>query len=143
MSEPIVCERRVRAAPSKVYAYLTDSERWAEWQGVSARHDPRPGGLFSIEMPVGSTARGEFVELVPDRRVVFTWGWIDHPGVPPGSSTVTIELIPDGADTVVRLTHEGLPDDEVPLHTAGWEHYLPRLGTVAEGGNPGPDQLSK
>ena len=141
MSDPIVRERLVHAPAAKVYAYLTDSDRWAEWQGVSAHHDPRPGGLFSIAMPVGTTARGEFVELVPDRRVVFTWGWVDHPGVPPGSSTVTIELIPDLAGTLVRLTHDGLPDEEVPLHVAGWEHYLPRLGTAAEGGDPGADRL--
>ncbi len=139
MTSPIVRERRVEAPPSRVYAFLTESKRWAEWQGSSTRHDPRPGGLFSIEMPNGATARGEFVELVPDQRVVFTWGWIDHPGVPPGSSTVTIELIPDGAATVIRLTHDGLPDEEVPLHIEGWERYLPRLSTVATGGDPGPD----
>ncbi len=96
-----------------------------------------------VEMPIGATARGEFVELVPDRRVVFTWGWVDHPGVPPGSSTVTIELIPDDGGTLVRLTHDGLPDEEVPLHVAGWEHYLPRLAMLAEGGDPGPDRLGE
>ncbi len=142
MSEPIVRERQVQAPPSKVYSYLTDSERWAKWQGIAAHHDPRPGGLFSIRMPAGSTARGEFIELVPDQRVVFTWGWIDHPGVPPGSSMVTIELIPDGDGTLIRLTHSGLPEEETAIHTTGWERYLPRLVLVAQGVDPGPDRPS-
>jgi uncharacterized protein YndB with AHSA1/START domain len=139
--DKIVRERRVSAAPGMVYRYLTDSDRWARWQGTEAHHDPRPGGLFSMRMANGTTARGQFVELVEDRRVVFTWGWIDHPGVPPGSSTVRIELIPDGDATLVRLTHDGLPNEEIPLHTAGWEHYLPRLAAVAEGSDPGPDVM--
>lgn len=139
MSQTIVLERHIAAPPARVYEYLTDTEKWVLWQGVASRLDPRPGGLFSVQMPNGATARGEFVELVPDQRVVFTWGWIDHPGVPPGSSTVTIDLVARGFGTLVRLTHEGLPDEEIPLHVEGWEHYLPRLLTVSEGGDPGLD----
>jgi uncharacterized protein YndB with AHSA1/START domain len=136
----IVRERHVKAHPAQVYRYLTDSVRWAMWQGVDARIEARPGGMFLMRMADGSTARGEFVELVPDMRVVFTWGWIDHPGVPPGSSTVSVELIPLGDDTLVRLTHDGLPDDEVGIHTEGWDRYLPRLAYAAEGYEPGPDR---
>jgi uncharacterized protein YndB with AHSA1/START domain len=137
--DPLVVERRVSAEPADVYSYLTDSERWARWQGDDATIEPRPGGLFRIHMPTGQTARGQFVELVPDRRVVFTWGWVDAPGLPPGSTTVEIDLIPDGDATIVRLTHHGLGQDDVPMHRAGWVHYAERLGTLASGGDPGAD----
>jgi uncharacterized protein YndB with AHSA1/START domain len=137
---PLVVERRVSAPPSAVYAYLTDSERWARWQGVDATIEARPGGLFRILMPAGQTARGQFVELVPDRRVVFTWGFVDAPGIPPGSTTVEIDLIPDGDATLVRLTHRGLTDEDVAIHRAGWEHYVPRLAAVASGADPDPDR---
>jgi len=82
---------------------------------------------------------GQFIELVPDRGVVFTWGWIDHTAVPAGSTTVEIDLIADGAGTLLTLTNRGLPTEEVASHTAGWNHYLPRLALVASGGDPGPD----
>jgi uncharacterized protein YndB with AHSA1/START domain len=141
MSDPIVIERRVGAPPSLVYSYLTESARWALWQGVSAGIDPRPGGIFAVTMPNGSRARGEFVELIPDQRVVFSWGWIDHPGVPPGSSTVVIDLIPEDEGTLIRLTHSGLPSEEIELHTAGWNRYLPRLALAAQGGEPEPDRM--
>lgn len=139
MTAPLVVERRIAAPPSVVYAYLTESGRWARWQGIAATIEPIPGGIFALSMANGTRARGQFVELVPDRRVVFTWGWIDHPGVPPGSTTVEIDLLSDGASTLLTLTHRDLPAEEMPIHTVGWNHYLPRLAVVAEGGEPGPD----
>ncbi len=141
MTDPIVVERSIDAPPSVVYAYLTDSEKWARWQGVSANIAAEPGGVFGISMPTGSSARGEFIELIPNQQVVFTWGWVDHPVVPPGSTTVTIELIAEGAGTRLRLTHTGLPLDEIPTHTDGWNHYLPRLAMVSEGSEPEPDRI--
>jgi uncharacterized protein YndB with AHSA1/START domain len=134
-----VVERRIAATPAVVYAYLTDSSRWARWQGASAEIGARPGGLFRMTMATGQTARGEFIELVPDQRVVFTWGWIDAPGVPPGSTVVEIDLIAEADGTLLRLTHRDLATDEMDSHRAGWLHYLSRLRTVAEGGDPGPD----
>jgi len=132
-------ERRIAAQPAVVYAYLTDSVKWARWQGATAEIEPFPGGLFRMTMGVGGIAEGRFVELEPDRRVVSTWGWRDHPTVPPGSSTVEIELSADGDGTLLRLTHRGLPPEEIGLHEAGWKHYLPRLSIAASGGDPGPD----
>jgi uncharacterized protein YndB with AHSA1/START domain len=134
-------ERRIAAQPSDVYSYLTDSVRWARWQGDSAEIEAVPGGIFRMVMPNGTTAEGRFVSLVPDAHVVFTWGWHGSPTVPPGSSTVEIELAPDGDGTLLRLTHRGLPPEDRPIHAAGWDHYLPRLEFVAAGGDPGPDTL--
>lgn len=138
--DPVVrVERRIAAEPAAVYRYLTESDRWARWQGADATVEPIPGGLFRMRMGTGQMARGEFVELVPDRRVVFTWGWVDHPGVPPGSTVVEIDLAPDDGGTLVRLTHRQLPPEETGQHEAGWDHYLDRLVLVAEGGDPVPD----
>ena len=135
----LVVERRVTATPAAVYAYLTDSQRWARWQGEQATIDATPGGLFRILMGNGMCARGQFVELVPDKRVVFTWGWIDLPDLPPGSTVVEIDLEQDGEDTVIRLTHRDMPPDHADVHRRGWEHYLARLVVCAAGRDPGPD----
>lgn len=135
----IVLEQRIAAPPSTVYRYLTESDKWKLWQGVNAHLDPRVGGAFSMSMADGMNARGQFVELVPGERVVFTWGWVDRPGIPPGSTTVEITLDPDGEGTLLTLTHRSVPDDEVPLQRMGWGHYLPRLALAASGQEPGPD----
>ncbi|CAN5915421.1 SRPBCC family protein [soil metagenome] len=135
----LVVERHVAAAPSAVYAYFTDAERWARWQGDQATIDATPGGLFRILMGNGMCARGQFVELVPDKRLVFTWGWIDLPDVPPGSTVVEIDLEQDGDGTLMRLTHRDMPADHADMHRVGWVHYLARLAVCATGGDPGPD----
>lgn len=139
MSEPIVIERLIDAPPAIVYSYLTVSEKWARWQGSKAVIVPEPGGRFALTMSDGSSALGEFIELEPERRVVFTWGWVAHPDLPPGSSIVEIDLAAEGTGTRVTLTHRGLPPDEVAIHQAGWDHYTDRLVIAAEGGDPGPD----
>jgi hypothetical protein len=71
-----------------------------------------------------------------------TWGWeVERSPLPPGSSVVEVELIPQGDGTLVRLTHRDLPPGEVPAHQAGWSHYLDRPAVRASGGDPGPDPL--
>jgi uncharacterized protein YndB with AHSA1/START domain len=139
-STELVVERRVAASPATVFSFFADRDRWLRWQGVEADIDPRPGGLFRMNVRGDGFASGRFVEIEPDRRVVFTWGW-EMPGNPvaPGSSTVEIELIPDEGETIIRLIHRGLPDEAFELHREGWEHYIGRLGSRAAGEDPGPD----
>lgn len=130
MSE-IRVEQRIAAPPSTVYRYLTESEKWVLWQSQTADLDARPGGIFVLEMENGMRARGQFIELIPDVRVVFTWGWVDRPGIPPGSTEVTVDLVDEGGETLLILTHRDLPDDEVESHREGWMLHLPRLAGVA------------
>jgi uncharacterized protein YndB with AHSA1/START domain len=88
-------------------------------------------------------ASGHFIEVVENRKVAFTWGW-EQPGspVPPGSSTVVIDLLPTEGGTLIRLTHTGLPEDSIAIHRQGWENYVARLASVAGGIDPGPDPLA-
>ena len=43
--------------------------------------DARPGGVYRILVASQFLGRGEFVEVVPNERVVFTFGW-DMPDNP-------------------------------------------------------------
>ena len=61
--------------------------------------------------------------------------------MPSGTTTVEFELVPDGDGTLVRLTHRGIPAEDVPIHRAGWDVFVPRLALAAEGGAPGPMPL--
>jgi uncharacterized protein YndB with AHSA1/START domain len=137
----IVVSRVIGAAPATVFSFFTDLERWNSWQGVGGEIDATPGGVLKLEMPGGQVASGRVVEVILDRKVVFSWGWEgDDTPVPPGSTIVVIELEPDPAGTLLRLTHRDLtPPPTAEHHRAGWERYLDRLRTRAEGGDPGPD----
>lgn len=141
--EAVVREIRIDASPETVFELLTDAEKIVLWKGRAATLDPRPGGTYLVDVSGENVARGRYVEVVPNRRVVFTWGWEGDAHVPPGSSTVEITLEPDGAGTVLRLVHSGLPSAEARAeHARGWDHFLERLAIVAAGGDPGPDHGS-
>jgi uncharacterized protein YndB with AHSA1/START domain len=137
----VVVTRLIAASPATVFSFFTDAERWTSWQGVDGEVDARPGGVFRIRMPGAQVASGRFVEVVPAQKLVFTWGWEgEAPPVPPGSTTVVIELEPDDAGTRLRLTHSALvPPPVAEHHREGWERYLERLRARAEGRDPGPD----
>jgi uncharacterized protein YndB with AHSA1/START domain len=140
----LVREIVIDATPETIWPFLTDADKHAEWIGYAADLDPRPGGVYRASMGGGAhPALGEFVEVVPLEKVVFTFGWNekDHP-IPPGSTTIEISLHPEGDKTLVRLVHRGLPADAVDDHGSGWAHYLERLAVVATGGDPGPDSAS-
>lgn len=139
MTDELVVERRVAAPPEKVFAYFTDAAKWTEWQGTEAEIDLVPGGVWRVNVTGDGFASGRVVEVVADRRVVFTWGWEQGPPVAPGSTTVVIDLVPEESGTLIRLTHKGLPPDLVEIHRHGWEHYVPRLAAVADGLDPGPN----
>ena len=130
-------EIRIAARPEIVFGLLTDAQQMLRWQGVDAELDPQPGGVYRVTLTTqGQAAAGRFVEVTPYIRIVFTWGW-DPPTfpIPAGSTTVEIDLVPDGDATVLHLRHSGLPN--VPAvtasHGAGWQHYFERLAMLVEG----------
>ena len=132
----------IAARPETVWELLVDAEQATRWMGRSASFDLRPGGRYRVEVIPGQVASGEFVEIDPPRRLVYTWGWETdgETAVPPGSTTVVFELRALGDRTLLRLSHHDLPSvDTAGSHSRGWGHYLNRLATSASGGDPGSD----
>ncbi|HJT18429.1 MAG TPA: SRPBCC domain-containing protein [Thermoanaerobaculia bacterium] len=139
-STSVAREVEIAARPETVWKLLTDPNDYVRWMGSRATLEVRPGGKYHVDVVPGHVASGKFVEVDPPRKLVFTWGWEGSAGVPPGSSTITFELIPRGKGTLLRFTHRDLPDaSAVASHAEGWDHYFDRLATVASGGNPGID----
>jgi uncharacterized protein YndB with AHSA1/START domain len=137
----LVREIMIDATPETIWPFLTEPGKHIEWDGTVAELDPRPGGVYRVLVQGEHQSAGEFVEVDPMKRVLFTFGWEQegHP-IPPGSTTVEITLQPDGDKTRLRLVHRGLPDDASENHGRGWAHYLQRLAVRAGGGDPGPDR---
>ena len=138
-------EVAIDASPETVWEFLVDPAKATRWMGMTASFDATPGGEYRCQVIPGHVARGEFVEVDPPRRLVQTWGWEpDAEGepnvVPPGSSTIEIELIPRGEGTTLRFVHRDLPSEEAAKsHAHGWDHYLGRLVSAARGEDPGED----
>jgi uncharacterized protein YndB with AHSA1/START domain len=140
MMAELVREIMIDATPETIWPFLTEPAKHIEWMGTAAEIDPRPGGTYRVLARGQFQSAGEFVEVVPFERLVYTFGWEQegHP-IPPGSTTVEITLQRDGDKTRVQLVHRDLPADAVSDHTHGWDTYLHRLATVMAGGDPGPD----
>jgi uncharacterized protein YndB with AHSA1/START domain len=135
-------ELAIDASPETVWEFLVDPQKAIHWMGTSADFDARPGGLYYCEVIPGHTAKGEFVELDRPRKLVYTWGWEKsgtEGAVAPGSTTIEIELIPNGAGTTLRFKHELPTAAAAASHANGWDHYLERLVTAARGDDPGED----
>jgi uncharacterized protein YndB with AHSA1/START domain len=138
--DAVVCEVQIRAPAARVFAMFTDPALLVRWIGIRALLEPRPGGSFRFELVLGEFCSGRYVEVVPDRRVVFTWGWESGAlPVAPGSTTVEVDLSERDGVTHVRLTHRGLDAAIRAMHEEGWTRYLARLSAVLEGRDPGPD----
>src|SRR5206468_3588879 len=105
----LVREIMIDASPETIWPFLIAAEKHVEWMGTAAEIDARPGGVYRVLVNGRHQSAGEFVEVVPNEKVVMTFGWDEenHP-IPPGSTMLEISLHPEGGKTRVRLAHRGL-----------------------------------
>jgi uncharacterized protein YndB with AHSA1/START domain len=134
MKAAINIEREIfiAASPETVFRFFVEPAFMARWFGQQHTLDPRPGGIFRVEVTGGKVARGAYTEVTPHRGTTFTWGWEGRDHLPPGQSLVEIELLPKDSGTLLRLRHSGLPTTpEAPFtpeeHRKRWANYLARL----------------
>lgn len=138
-SDTIKKEIFIACRPETLFPFFTDPEKLVRWMGRGVLLDPSLGGKYRIDINGSDIAMGEYQEIVPNEKVVMTWGWEKSKAVPPGSSTVEFKLTPQDNGTLLTLTHYGLPASEIESHVQGWSHYMPRIRAFAQGEDPGVD----
>lgn len=130
--------RFINAPRARVYAAWTDPAQLREWFGpVWVRTcelvaDPRVGGEFRWDVincdGKEVTIQGEYREVVPGKKIVFTWKHCDDELWKNRISMVTVDLSDRNGGTDLRLTHEELPGEESrDDHNRGWNSVLDRL----------------
>ena len=129
--EAVEREVQIAARPETVFEFFTDPEKQVLWMGRRAVLDPRPGGIYDVEISDRSHALGEFVQVEAPNRVVFTFGWRGQEAggegehaIPPGSTRFEVTLEPEAGGTLVRLRHLDLPEQAREIHGQGWELFL-------------------
>lgn len=86
--------------------------------------DPRVGGSFRFAERCNggrSERAGEYVEIVPHRRLVFTLAMADRPRV---LTRVTAEIRPRGSGCELAVSHENVPPDCAGETEARWTGVL-------------------
>ncbi len=130
--------RFINAPRARVYAAWTDPKQLKEWFGpedvqtLDFTADIRVGGRYRWEMKDSDgeqmAAFGEYRELIPDKKIVFTWKWDDDEDWKAHDSVMTIELSDHDGGTNLRLVHVQLPsEDSRDRHHEGWSSLLEKL----------------
>jgi len=131
-------KRFINAPRARVYAAWTDPSQLKEWWGpesVRTRNfaaDVRVGGKYRWDLinqeDEEMSVFGEYRELVPEKKIVFTWKWDDDDVWENRNSVVTVELFDAAGGTELHLRHEQLPSTESrDRHNEGWNSVLNRL----------------
>jgi uncharacterized protein YndB with AHSA1/START domain len=124
----------ITATPEAIFRFLVEPAHVERWLGVALALEPRPGGVFRVEIAPGDTVRGTYRLIEPPRRIAVTWGWEvgPHAALAPGASLLELELEPQVRGAVLRLRHSRLPAAMVAFHEALWTEHLARLEAAAE-----------
>jgi len=150
-------ERTFDAPARDVFDAWTNPEvlrRWwvvdPAWRTPLVEVDLRVGGSYrlSMEDPDAGTTHtvcGEYREVRPPERLVYSWAWEDEQGQAGHVSTVTVEFVAassaegEGERTMVVLEHSGLESpDSRDRHGHGWNACLEMLAArvLAPAGQP-------
>ena len=131
-------KRFINSPRERVYAAWTDPAELQCWFGpeevrtIKIAADVRVGGKYRWDLVKQDgeewACLGEYRELIPGRKIVFTWKWDDDEAWKNHDSVVTVELSDRDGGTEVKLTHEKLPSEESrDRHNEGWNSVLDRL----------------
>ena len=134
--------RVLRAAPERVYRAFIDADAMAKWlppdgfTGKVHQLDPRKGGTYRMSFTNFTTGKshsfhGEFIELVPNERLVYT-DKFDDPGLA-GEMRTTVQLRKVPVGTELDIVQEGIPA-VIPVDACylGWEDSLAHLARLVE-----------
>ncbi len=147
VQEELKVSRTIRASRQRVFRAWTEPELMMRWfveaddEMRICRIELRKGGRYEFEGISKSkgrpwSVRGEYLEVKPPERLVYTWTWNNDPahGEPQGDTLVTIDFIDRGKETDVVLTHERFASAKArEEHAKGWMGCLDRLSKLAEG----------
>jgi uncharacterized protein YndB with AHSA1/START domain len=140
----VVLSRRFAAPPERVFRAWVEPEQLVRWQFPDrgtrlevAAFDAQRGGAYEFRFHAADgridTVRGSFIELVPPKRLVFTWRWDTNDPDGGVESRVSVDLVPDGGGTRLTVSHERLPTaNSCRRHQLGWTGALGHLAELFE-----------
>ncbi|WP_315919551.1 SRPBCC domain-containing protein [Mesorhizobium sp. SP-1A] len=155
MARTDTASKAIQAPPHAVYAAFVDPAALLQWlppkgmAGALDAFEPTPGGRFWMTLTYsddhatrGKTSehsdvvRGEFVELIPDRRIVQRLRFESADPSFAGTMTMIWELNPDILGTFVSVTCEDVPEGiSAEDHAKGLNSSLENLAAYCESGD--------
>lgn len=134
--------RVLRAMPERIYKAFLNAEALAKWIPpygftCTVHHlDARVGGGFRMSFTNFSTGNGhsfggEYLELLPAQKLVYT-DKFDDPNLP-GAMQTTVTLTEVSCGCEVSIVQEGIPA-VIPTEMCylGWQESLEQLAKLVE-----------
>ena len=106
--KPIIIERTFKTTPSKLWNALTDNKEMKHW--YFNLEDFRAEVGFQFQFSGGPSPDKQYLhlcevtEVIPEQKLTYSWKYKGYAGI----SFVSFELFPDGENTKLKLSHEGL-----------------------------------
>jgi uncharacterized protein YndB with AHSA1/START domain len=134
-TQSITIEQIVKASRAQIYQAFTNSSTLIEWLCDVCTAVPEPEGRIYMWWLAGYYTSGEFIKLVEDEKIVFTWTGRGEPG----QTKVKVKLEEKDDGTSVSVTHSGFGSGEewsetVKEYKKGWENGLENLASLLETG---------
>jgi activator of HSP90 ATPase len=115
----IKLKEEFKGAVQDVYRSMTDPQMLNAIMQGTASMNPTEGGTFSL---LGGTITGENIKLVPNSKIVQKWRFSSWPSG--HFSTVTMDFTEEDGNTVLILTQESIPEDDVEKTQEGWRRNI-------------------
>ena len=142
MPNTVHLHRVLATSPEKAYRAFLEADALAKWLPpngftCTVHHlEPKVGGTFRMSFRNFTTGNGhsfggEYLELVPGERLIYT-DKFDDPNLP-GEIRVTVRLKKVLVGTEVNIEQSGLPD-AIPPEACylGWQESLRNLARLVE-----------
>lgn len=88
------------------------------WHGKEVEVNPVPGGIYKVIFADGTTILGEYKEVSPYSRVIYS---ANYNGV---DSLITIDFLPRDGGTLIKLQQEFDPEQDTSSFDQGWNYFL-------------------
>ncbi len=126
-------EKEIRTPAGQVYDAFTNSSVLRQWLSDIVVLDAKPGGHILMAWNSGFYTAGEYLELEPNKKVVFSWMGRGEPG----QTKVEVNISGKGDVTQLQLEHSGVGSGPEWDHTIeeikeGWTSGLDNLASVLE-----------
>jgi uncharacterized protein YndB with AHSA1/START domain len=142
MPNSVHLHRVLTAKPEKIYRAFLERDAIASWLPpygfLCTVHalDPTVGGMHKMSFRNFTTGHshsfgGEYLELVPNERLVYTDRFDD--ANLPGEMKVTVTLKAVSCGTEILIEQAGIPD-MIPVESCylGWQESLRKLAKLVE-----------
>ncbi|MGZ3690596.1 MAG: SRPBCC family protein [Pseudobdellovibrio sp.] len=137
MSYQVKTEKLINRSAGDVFTALKDGKLFMNCGSSSStmKIDFRVGGEYRIDFSNHKlTNFGEFLEIIPNKKIVFTWCQSFEAGSKPDTQ-VAIELFEEGSKTRLTLLHTGFKTQGVAdNHSGGWNGGLDDFAAQIENG---------